>query len=73
MAAAGFYLRRMDGEWGPSLQIVFLIGAASILAVIFASGSIRARAKLFISRNFFSLKYDYRETWMHFVRSLVIN
>ena len=70
MGAAGFYLRRMAGDWGLTLQIVFLIGAASILAVIFASGSLRARAKLFISRNFFSLKYDYRETWMHFVRTL---
>jgi putative PEP-CTERM system histidine kinase len=70
MGAAGFYFRRIEGEWGSTLQIVFLIGAASILAVIFNSGSLRARARLFISRNFFSLKYDYRETWMHFVRTL---
>ena len=70
MGAVGFYLRRIEGEWGPTLQIVFLIGAASILAVIFASGSLRARAKLFISRNFFSLKYDYRQTWMQFVDAL---
>ena len=73
MGAVGFYLRRIEGEWGPALQIVFLIGAASILAVIFASGSLRARAKLFISRNFFSLKYDYRQTWMQFRRCFVIN
>ena len=70
MAAASYYLRQVNGEWGPSLQIIFLIGAASILAVIFASGSMRARVKHFISRNFFSLKYDYRETWMHFVGAL---
>ena len=56
MGAVGFYLRRIEGDWGPTLQIVFLIGAASILAVIFASGSLRARTKLFISRNFFSLE-----------------
>jgi putative PEP-CTERM system histidine kinase len=70
MGASAFYFRRMEGEWGRTLQIAFLIGAASILAVILASGSFRARAKLFISRNFFSLKYDYRETWMHFVQTL---
>ena len=70
MGAVGLYLRRIEGDWGPALQIVFLIGAASILAVIFASGSLRARAKLFISRNFFSLKYDYRQTWMQFVGAL---
>src|SRR5262249_56731117 len=70
MGALGFYLRRLEGEWGPTLQIVFLISAAPILAVIFASGSLRARAKLFISQNFFSLKYDYRQTWMQFVQAL---
>ena len=70
MGVVGFYLRRIGEDWGPTLQLVFLIGAASILAVIFASGSLRARAKLFISRNFFSLKYDYRQTWMQFVGAL---
>jgi putative PEP-CTERM system histidine kinase len=70
MGVAGFYLRRVQGDWGLTLQIVFLIGAASILAVILASGSFRARARLFISRNFFSLKYDYRETWVNFIRTL---
>jgi putative PEP-CTERM system histidine kinase len=70
MGAAGFYFRRIEGEWGATLQIVFLIGATAILAAIFSSSSLRARARLFISRNFFSLKYDYRETWMDFVRTL---
>ena len=70
MAAASYYVRHVNGEWGPSLQLIFLIGAASILAVILASGSMRARVRYFISRNFFSLKYDYRETWMHFVGAL---
>ena len=70
MGAVGFYLRRIEGDWGLTLQLVFLIGAAAILAVIFASGSLRARTKLFISRNFFSLKYDYRQTWMQFVDAL---
>ena len=70
MGVAGLSLRQIEGEWGPTLQIVFLIGSALILAVIFSSGALRARAKLFISRNFFSLKYDYRQTWMEFVRAL---
>ena len=70
MGVAGFYMRQIDADWGMTLQLVFLIGAASILAVIFASGSLRARAKLFISRNFFSLKYDYRQTWVKFVDAL---
>src|SRR5262249_3415297 len=70
MAAASYYVRHVNAEWGSSLQLIFLIGAASILAIILASGSMRARVRHFISRNFFSLKYDYRETWMHFVGAL---
>ena len=70
MAAASYYLRQVNGVWGPTLQIAFLMGAASILVVIFASGSVRARAMHFISRNFFSLKYDYRQTWMRFVQAV---
>src|SRR5262249_35737308 len=70
MGAAGLYLRQIQGAWGPTLQIVFLIGSVSILAVIFSSGALRARTKHFISMNFFSLKYDYRQTWMQFVQAL---
>ena len=28
MAAASYYVRRVNGEWGSSLQLIFLIGAA---------------------------------------------
>ena len=70
MSVASYYLRHADAAWGPPLQIVFLIGAASILMVILASGSVRARAMHFIARNFFSLKYDYRQTWMRFVQAV---
>ena len=70
MSVASYYLRHVDRAWGPPLQIAFLIGAAAILAVILASGSARARAKHFVARNFFSLKYDYRQTWMRFVHAV---
>ena len=70
MSAASYYLRHADRAWGPPLQIVFLIGAAAILAVILASGSARARAMHFVAQNFFSLKYDYRQTWMQFVHAV---
>jgi putative PEP-CTERM system histidine kinase len=70
MSAVGLYVRRLEGDWGAVLQVVFLVGAVAMLIVIFASSALRARMQLFISRNFFSLKYDYRETWMHFIRTL---
>lgn len=70
MAAAGYYLRYFGGNWGAVLQSVFLFGALIILAVVVFSGTMRARLKVFLSKHFFTYKYDYREEWLHFTRTL---
>lgn len=70
MAAAGFYLKGVGGEWGRILQILFLARALLILIVIFSSGSVRAKVKVSISKHFFSYKYDYREEWLRFIRTV---
>ncbi len=69
MAASGFYLKEMGGEWGRILQILFLACALLILIVIFSSASIRAKVKVWISKHFFSYKYDYREEWLKFIQT----
>lgn len=70
MAAAGFYLKEVGGEWGRILQILFLASALLILLVIFSSGAVRAKVKVWISKHFFSYKYDYREEWLRFIRTV---
>lgn len=70
MAAAGFYLKEVGGEWGRILQILFLASALLILLVIFSSGSVRAKVKVWISKHFFSYKYDYREEWLRFIQTV---
>lgn len=70
IASAGLYMRRWGGDWGTVVQIIFLIGAVAMLIVIFASNALRARIRLYISRNFFAQKYDYREVWLNFVQTL---
>ena len=70
IAAVGMYARRWQGDWATVLQIMFLVGAMAILAVVFASNALRARVRLYISRNMFAHKYDYRETWVHFIQTL---
>ena len=67
MAAAGYYLRTMGGEWGALLQALFLTGAALILLIALFSGSARARLRYVISRNFYSYKYDYRHEWRRLI------
>src|SRR5215469_4821903 len=56
-----------DGAWGPAAQIVALFGSTLVLALVLSSGGIKARIKYLVSRNFFSLRYDYRLEWMNFI------
>jgi putative PEP-CTERM system histidine kinase len=70
MAAAGYYIRYFGGNWGAMLQVTFLFGAVLLLFVILFSGTLRARLKVFLSKNFFSYHYDYREEWLRFTRTL---
>jgi len=70
MAAAGYYLRQMGGQWGPLLQIVFLTAAGLVVLVALFSESLRARLRNIISHHFFSHRYDYRAEWLRFIDTL---
>lgn len=70
MAAAGYYIRLIGGEWGLVLQYAFLFGAGVLLLVVVFSGAVRARLRVFLSKHFFRYRYDYREEWLRFTQSL---
>lgn len=70
MAAAGYYIRYFGGDWGGVLQAVFLFGAALILVIALFSGTMRAYARVFLTKHFFAYRYDYREEWLRFTRTL---
>ena len=70
MAAAGYYVQVFGGEWGTVIQITFLSGAILLLFVLFSSESLRTKLRLFIARNFYSAKYDYRAEWLRFIDTL---
>ena len=70
MAGAGYYLRLFGGEWGDVVQTVFVFAAALGLALLMFSGTLRARLRVFLSKHFFSYRYDYREEWLKFTRTL---
>ena len=70
MAAAGYYLRFFGGSWGAIFQATFVFGALLLLMVMLASGTLRARARVFLSKHFFTYKFDYREEWLRFTRTL---
>ena len=70
VAAAGYFLRFIGGELGNALQIEFLFAASLLFAFAVFSGTFRSRLKVFVSKHFFSYRYDYREEWLRFTRTL---
>ena len=69
-SAAGYYVRTVGGTWGSVIQTMLLFAAALALIVVLLSGRFRAAAMLFLSRHFYSYRYDYREEWLRFIGKL---
>ncbi len=69
-AAIGYYVRFSGGQWGEIVQSLVLFGAALGLVVILASGTVRARLRVFLAKNFFSYRFDYRDQWLRLTRAL---
>lgn len=70
MAGVGYYVRYFGAEWGRALQVVLLAAALLFLAVMLLSGAARARLRVFLNKNFFSYRYDYRQEWLRFTAML---
>lgn len=72
IAGAGYYMRYFGGEWGEALQLALLFGGALLLGVMFFSGAFRARLKVFLAKNFFAYRYDYRTEWLGVTQALSV-
>ena len=72
VAGAGYFVRYLGGSWGRALQIELMFAAALLVVLVASSGRFRARLKVFISKHFFSYRYDYREEWLRFTRTLAV-
>ena len=70
LAGAGYLVRVFGGDWGKAIQTAFIFGGLVLLAVLFGSGTLRSRIRVFIGKNFFSYRYDYREEWLRFTDEL---
>lgn len=70
MAAVGYYVKAFGGDWGSTLQVALLAAALLGLAVLILSGSMRAKVRVFVGKHFFRYRYDYREEWLRFTRTL---
>jgi len=70
MAALGYYLREYGGHLGAVLQITLIFASLLFLAALLFSGWFRGYVRIFLNKHFFSYKYDYREEWQGFIRTI---
>ncbi|MDB5799466.1 MAG: prsK [Rhodocyclales bacterium] len=70
VAAAGYYVRWFGGSWGRALQTAMMFGGLFMLVFVAFSGSFRARLRVWLNKNLFAYRYDYREAWLKFTKAL---
>ena len=73
ISSVGYYVKYFGGEWGRALQVAAVYISLFIFSVIVFSDNFRSRLKVYIGKNFFHYKYDYREEWLNFTNMLVDN
>jgi putative PEP-CTERM system histidine kinase len=70
IAGAGYFVRYFGGDWGRILQVELLFVAALAVVLVTSSGRFRSKLKVFVSKHFFSYRFDYREEWLRFTHTL---
>ena len=70
LAAAGLFVRELGGAWGPQFELLTLVGSAVVLVVAIGSRDVRVHLKRFVSRHFFSHRFDYRTEWLRFAETV---
>lgn len=70
MSGVGYYVRYFGGDWGRALSLALVFAGLLMLSVLAFSGSMRAKVRVLVGKNFFRYRYDYREEWLKVTRAL---
>jgi len=70
MGVAGYYVRDFGGSWGLVAQAFFLFFTILTLLLFLFSERIRARWKVLLNKHLYPYKYDYREEWLRFIKTI---
>ncbi len=70
MSMAGYYVQLQGVPWSTALQLTLLAFTFISLSIAVSSRSIRAKVQVFVSKNFFRHKYDYRNVWLNLIQTL---
>jgi putative PEP-CTERM system histidine kinase len=70
ISVVGYAIRQFGGSWGAVLQLMLFFSAILLLVVAAMSQRVRDRLRVYVSKNFFTLRYDYRQEWLHLIAEL---
>jgi putative PEP-CTERM system histidine kinase len=70
MAFAGYVINYIGGEWGSVVSIGFLMLSSLVLVALLITESLRRKLKVFIAKNFFANKYEYRDEWLNLIEKI---
>jgi putative PEP-CTERM system histidine kinase len=70
MSLLAYGLRLAGGDWGLVLQVTFLAATLIFGALAILSPRLRATVRVWISRNFYRYRYDYRNEWLRFMDTI---
>jgi len=70
MAFAGYVINYFGGEWGSIVSIVFLLLSGIVLVTLLITESLRKKLKVFIAKNFFANRYEYRDEWLDLIEKI---
>lgn len=67
MAIVGYVLSYLGGRWGSIFSVGFLVLGGIVLVALLATETLRRNVKVFIAKNFFANKYEYRDEWLNLI------
>jgi putative PEP-CTERM system histidine kinase len=70
MSLTGYVINYLGGEWGDLVSIGFLMLSGIVLVALLITESLRRRVKVFIAKNFFANKYEYRDEWLNLIEKI---
>ncbi len=70
MVAVAQWLSYAGGNFARLIEMAFLTFASAIALVVLPSRRVRSWLKVILAKHFFQHRYDYREEWLRFTRTI---
>jgi putative PEP-CTERM system histidine kinase len=70
LAVIGEGMRYFGMSFGRNIAIFIAFAAGGFVMTVLLSGRLRRRVKVFVNKNFYAQKFDYRNAWIKFTEKL---